>query len=134
MKITSIPQIYRHVNRWREILSILSKYGLADWLSHVDIELTKNLLKNRQGEALARQSRERRIRLALVELGPTFVKLGQILSTRADLVGRELAGELSHLQDETPADEPAVVRETISAELGQSVDDLFEQFDEIPLA
>ena len=134
MKITSIPQIYRHVNRWREILAVLSKYGLADWLSHIDIELAKNLLKNRQGEALARQSRERRIRLALVELGPTFIKLGQILSTRADLVGRDLADELSHLQDDAPADDPAVVRETISAELGQSVDNLFEQFDELPLA
>ena len=134
MKITSIPQIYRHVNRWREILSILSKYGLADWLSHVDIELAKNLLKNQQGEALARQSRERRIRLALVELGPTFIKLGQILSTRADLVGRELADELSHLQDNAPADDPAVIRAIISTELGKSVDDLFEQFDEVPLA
>ncbi len=43
MRITSIPQIYRHVNRWREILTVLSKYGLADWISRLDIEFAPNI-------------------------------------------------------------------------------------------
>ena len=97
MKITTIPQIYRNVNRWREILGVLSKYGLADWLSQFDLEFPKGWLKDRDGEALARHTRENRIRLALTELGPTFIKLGQILSTRPDVIGVELASELEKL-------------------------------------
>ena len=45
MRITSIPQIYRNVNRWREILSVLSKYGLANWVIRLDLEFAKGLFK-----------------------------------------------------------------------------------------
>ena len=134
MKITSIPQIYRNVNRWGEILSILSKFGLADWISRFDLSFAKGLLKNRNGEVLARHARPTRIRLALEELGPAFIKLGQILSTRPDLVGLEMADELKKLQDSVPADSPEQVRETIETELGQPIDDLFLRFDDQPLA
>jgi ubiquinone biosynthesis protein len=134
MRITSIPQIYRNVNRWREILQVLSKYGLADWVSRLDFEFAKGFFKDPDGEILARHRPEARIRLALTELGPTFIKLGQILSTRADLVGSELACELQRLQTEVRADAPAVVRATIEAELGRGVEELFDEFDELPLA
>ncbi len=134
VKIPSIPQIYRHVNRWREILTVLSKYGLADWIYRLDFEFAKGLLRNRDGEMLAQCPRERRIRMAIEELGPTFIKLGQILSTRPDLVGVDLADELKRLQTEVPADPPAVVRQTIAAELGRPVEDLFADFEDEPLA
>ena len=134
MKISSIPQIYRHVNRWREILSVLSKYGLADWLSRLPGNFAKDLLKSPGGTAIARHSWETRIRLAMAELGPTFVKLGQLLSTRADLVGVKLAEELQHLQANVPADPPEKTRQMIESELGQPLDELFDQFDEQPLA
>ena len=94
MKISSIPQIYRNVKRWTEIISVLSKYGLADWISRFNLEFVKDALKARDGEAIARHSREARIRLALTELGPTFIKLGQLLSTRPDVAGVVLADEL----------------------------------------
>ncbi|HVC94770.1 MAG TPA: AarF/ABC1/UbiB kinase family protein [Pirellulales bacterium] len=134
MRITSIPQIYRNVNRWREILSVLSKYGLANWVSRLDLEFAKGLFKDPDGEILARHRPETRIRLALSELGPTFIKLGQILSTRPDLVGTELAAELQHLQTEVRADPPATVRATIEIELGQPIEELFDEFDDRPLA
>ena len=86
------------------------------------------------GTALARHSRETRIRLALTELGPTFIKLGQILSTRPDLVGVELADELTLLQDDVPADTPEVVRRTIERELRRPLSQLFSEFDPFPLA
>lgn len=134
MKISSIPQIYRHLNRWREILSVLSRYELAHWIGRLGPDFAKDLLKAPGGTAIARHAWEARIRLALAELGPTFIKLGQLLSTRPDLVGVELAEELRHLQTEVPADPPEVVQATIRAELGRGVDELFAEFDSAPVA
>lgn len=130
MKIPSPPQILRHLNRLREIVSILIKYGLADWISRLDLEFAKNLLKDAStSEALARLSRPTRIRLALSELGPTFIKLGQILSTRPDLIGVELANELSQLQTDVRADPPESVRAEIEAELKRPIDEIFDDFE-----
>jgi ubiquinone biosynthesis protein len=134
VKISTLPSIYRNVNRLTEIVSVLSKYGLAGGLSRLNLDFVKGLLKNRDGEAIARHPRERRIRLALEELGPTFVKLGQILSTRPDLVGRRLSAELRSLLDETPHDPPEVVRAIVENELGQPLEDLFLEFDDLPIA
>jgi ubiquinone biosynthesis protein len=134
LKIPSIPHLYRNVKRWGEILSVLSKYGLADWLAGTNIEFAKDRLKDRDGEAIARHTREVRIRLTLVELGPTFIKLGQLLSTRPDLVGVELAEELKQLQTATPADSPEQVRALVEIELGESLEELFAEFELTPIA
>jgi len=134
MKISSIPQIYRNANRWREILSILSKYELASWIDRVGPEFIKDLLKSSSGTALARLSWETRIRMALTELGPTFIKLGQVLSTRPDLVGPTLALELQHLQTNVPADPTEMVHETIRHELGCPLEEQFTEFSEEPIA
>lgn len=134
VRITSIPHIYRNVKRWTEIASVLSKYGLADWISRLNVDFFKDRLKDREGEALARQTPEKRIRVALTELGPTFIKLGQTLSTRPDLVGVALADELRQLQADVPADSADLVYALIESELGQSVPELFAEFDDTPLA
>ncbi len=134
MRLTTIPQLYRHANRWGQILAVLSKYGLAGWIERLGPRFTHGILKDRDGAALCSHSRETRIRLALSELGPTFIKLGQILSTRPDVVGVELAEELSKLQDDTPADPFHTVSATIQSELGQPLEQLFTDFEEIPLA
>ncbi|MEX2140900.1 MAG: AarF/ABC1/UbiB kinase family protein [Pirellulales bacterium] len=134
MRISTIPQIYRHFNRWVEIFAVLSKYGLADWMSRFPLRFARSVVADRGGTALARHSREMRIRLALTELGPTFIKLGQILSTRPDLVGVELADELTLLQDDVPADPPEVVRRMIERELRRPMSELFREFDPFPLA
>lgn len=134
MKIASIPQLYRNLRRWTEILSVLSKYGLADWISRLHIERFKDQLKDRHGQALARLTQEQRIRLALTELGPTFIKFGQLLSTRPDIVGVTLAEELRQLQRDTPADPPEVVRQLLETELCAPLDELFLEFDETPFA
>lgn len=134
MKISTIPQFYRNINRAVEVVSVLSKYGLANWISHFDLEFVKPLLKSPSGDVLAKQKPEKRIRLAMIELGPTFIKLGQILSTRRDLVGVALAEELEKLQADVPSDSPKVVREMIEGELGEPIDQLFHSFDDEPLA
>ena len=71
-----------------------------------------------------------RIRLALQELGTTFIKLGQMLSTRPDLVGDEIAAELTKLQDDVPPVDVEIIRSTIKTELGNSVEDLFSEFED----
>ncbi len=134
MRISTIPHIYRNVRRWTEILSVLSKYGLADWLSRLNVDLFKTQLRGRRGDALALQTPERRIRLALTDLGPTFIKLGQLLSTRPDLVGKALVDELQQLRDDVPADDAATVRRTIELELGRPVEALFAEFNDVPVA
>jgi ubiquinone biosynthesis protein len=67
--------------------------------------------------------------MALAELGPTFIKLGQILSTRPDLVGVKLAEEFRNLQENVPADPPAVVQKLIETELSQTIETLFAEFE-----
>ncbi len=132
MSLLSIPQLARNANRAREVITVLSKYGLADWLSRLDLDV-RGLFRRGAARNVALTT-EARIRLALAELGTTFIKLGQILSTRADLIGPKLAKELSALQDGAPADPPAVARATIEAELGRPLAELFAEFDDTPLA
>ncbi|MGI9517001.1 MAG: ABC1 kinase family protein [Pirellulaceae bacterium] len=132
--LPSIPQLYRNMRRWTEIFSVLSKYGLADWLSRTHIDFVKNQLKSPDGEALARLTKAERIRLALSNLGPTFIKFGQMLSTRPDIVGIELATELAKLQANVPADSFDQVRQTVEEDQGRPLEELFLSFDEVPLA
>lgn len=134
MRITSIPQIYRNVNRWREIGSILGKYGLAGWIDRLGPDFAKDFLKAPGGAAIARHAWETRLRMALSELGPTFIKLGQFLSTRPDLVGVKLADELQQLQADVPADPPEVARRILEIEFGASPDDVFDRFEDQPIA
>lgn len=134
MKISSLPHIYRNSTRMLDVGAVLGKYGLANWLSRLDIRFGQDLFKSADGEILARYPPATRIRLAMTDLGPTFIKLGQVLSTRPDLVGVELAEELQHLQEDAPADSPKVVRATIEKELGQPVEELFLEFEDHPLA
>lgn len=133
MKLTSIPQVYRNANRWREIFAILSKHGLADWFSRFDLPFTKRL-RGSGSNGKPTVKREERVRRAMEELGPAFIKFGQVLATRPDMVGVELADELAKLQAAAPADPPDVVRKTIAMSLGRPVEECFAQFDDVPVA
>jgi len=134
MKITAIPQLYRNLRRWREILTVLRRYGLADWLSQFPQLPFQDWLKDSDGQPLASHSREVRVRMALTELGPTFIKLGQILAARPDLVGTSMANELKRLHSDVPAVDPLTIRKTLRDELGGLVDTEIVDFDETPLA
>jgi ubiquinone biosynthesis protein len=134
MLITSIPQLYRNLRRWQEILAVLQRYGLADWLSHFPKLPFRDLLKDSEGQPLANQPREVRIRKALCELGPTFIKLGQILAARSDLVGVALADELKSLHADVPPDPTNVVRGILRQELGELAETEILDFSVTPLA
>jgi ubiquinone biosynthesis protein len=79
----------------------------------------------RPGQKLAR---------ALTDLGPSFIKLGQFLSTRADLLGEQFAADLSDLQDRLPPFPSKEARATIESELGKPLSDLFQSFDDVPIS
>ncbi len=132
--LTNIPQLYRNLRRWTEIISVLSKYGLTDWLKRFHLEFLNARLLAPDGERIANLSQVARIRCALSELGPTFIKFGQLLSTRPDLIGPGLADELSSLQSDTPADDFEYVKTLVENELGRPLDEIFSFFDPIPIA
>lgn len=134
MLLESIAKIERSARRLQEILSILAKYGLADWLGSLKYEWLQSRLVSFDGQRLNTLTQEARIRLTLTELGTTFIKLGQILSTRPDLLPDPLIAELSQLQANTPPDSADVVRKVIQAELGRPPEELFSEFDFAPLA
>ncbi len=134
MKISTIPKLYRNVRRWQEIIVVLRRYGLADWLSRLQLDFIRDWLKDESGIPLSSYSRESRVRMALTELGPTFIKLGQVLSLRPDLVGSALATELQLLQTQVPPDPYESVQLIIQTELGMKVEEAFAFFDPEPMA
>jgi ubiquinone biosynthesis protein len=134
MRFSSLPRYYRNLKRWREIILVLRKYGLADWLSRLPLDFIRDWIKDEQGVPLASYSHEARFRMALTDLGPTFIKLGQVLSLRPDLVGSELATELRSLQTNVPADSAETVRAIVEADLRKPIEESYGSFDWTPLA
>lgn len=133
MRLSTVPNIVRNTNRFAEIAQVAAKYGLADWLTSLDTNFMKDWLTSGTGVRLTDVSREERVRLALTELGPTFIKLGQMLSTRADLVGPAMAEELRALQTHIPPDSYEQISETIQTELGAPIDEIFDDFEFEPI-
>ena len=135
MLLDRLIRTEQNARRLAEIVGVLAKYGLADWLAGIrHTEWFRKHLTPSGFQKIANVSHEARIRLALTELGTTFIKFGQVLSTRPDIVTPALADELAKLQTATPPDPPQVVRETIIAELGLPPEELFAEFDPIPIA
>ncbi len=133
--ILAAQQSVRNAKRVADILSILTKYGLADWASGIEIDWIREIATRRAGaEAVAAASTAERVRRAVAELGATFIKLAQMLSVRPELIGKDLALELSHLQSRVPPDPPEAVRATVEAELGKKLEDVYATFDLTALA
>lgn len=134
MKLTSIPSLYRNLRRGREILAVLRRYGLADWLSRSRRMPLQNWIKDRSGIPLTQYTRAQRIRMAITELGPTFIKVGQVLASRPDMVGGEIAEELKGLRSNVEPDTETQVRNTLKSELGDDFEKYFRSIDFHPLA
>jgi len=133
VRLSSLPHFKRNAARFTTIIKVLGKYGLAGWLKMSDPEFLKKLFKSRDGDVISGLPGGKRARLAATELGPTFIKLAQILSTRADLVGPDISSELEKLQANVPPDPEEVVRKQVEAELGATPEELFASFDYTPL-
>jgi ubiquinone biosynthesis protein len=115
------------LGRAREIIGIIVKYGLSEWVTSSG--LGKLLVSKKRLARISRYNQWERIRMAVEELGPTFIKFGQILADRPDIVPDELRQQLRKLQDEAqPMPDDIAIRE-IEKELGRKVGELFREFD-----
>ncbi len=116
---------------------VLIRYRLDDLLDDTPAERWLKLARPfvpRASREIAAQPRGMRLRLALQELGPIFVKFGQILSTRRDLMPPDIAVELSLLQDRVAQFDGETARRIVEASLGRDISEAFEHFDTAPLA
>ncbi|HCA39338.1 MAG: AarF/UbiB family protein [Phycisphaerales bacterium] len=133
----SVLQLVRHANRYREILSILVKFGFREFFedAKLDLLLEKGQRLFSRGAAAETEtaSRPERLRMALEELGPTFIKLGQILSTRPDILPPDYITELQKLQAEVPPVPWSKIKPQLEDDLGD-LHELFESLDEEPMA
>jgi ubiquinone biosynthesis protein len=137
MAITQIGKGYRHLKRFRQIVAVLLKYGFGHILSRIKISqylLRSQSLTIRGLKEVVERSTPERLRMALEELGPAFIKLGQVLSMRPFLVPPDFIRELSKLQDDVSPIAYQKVREVIQQELDREPEELFERFHHKPLA
>jgi ubiquinone biosynthesis protein len=128
---------YRHVRRYQEMLNILVKNGFSFLIERLDLPGQTLYHRFRRGKPSQEQEMSNlpgRITQVLKELGPTFIKLGQLLSTRADLLPQEYLQELARLQDRVTPVPMAEIESIILQEVGRPISDVFAEFDPRALA
>jgi ubiquinone biosynthesis protein len=130
------PRARPSIARYREIGRVFARHGLGFVVSVLGVEryvpFHRRLFGSRSAGEL--HPRPERVRLALEELGPTFIKLGQVLSTRVDLLPPEYTAELARLQDSARPLPAGVIRKAIEEDLGRPIEAIFGRFDDAPLA
>jgi ubiquinone biosynthesis protein len=123
------------IRRLRTILTILVKYGFDDVVGFLRLDplltLGRKLVRTKPSSSLPRPVR---LRMALEELGPTTIKFGQILSSRADLFPPEYIQEFQRLQDQLPSVSFEDIRSAVESSLGVSIAAVFQEFDPAPVA
>ncbi|MDB5282035.1 MAG: AarF/ABC1/UbiB kinase family protein [Bacteroidota bacterium] len=131
-------QTFRNINRTREILGIFIKYGFEDVIANSTL---RNLVTEgmrlkwlRDDKPVMEYTRWERVRMAAEELGPTFIKLAQVLSNRPDIIPEALVKEFEKLQDRVPPFPFAKAKEIIERGTGKKLEEVFEEFDEVPMA
>lgn len=125
------------IARIRQIVAILGRYGLDEFIRRIRLNSAPWFRQSKQAEAKSTQtaylSTAQRFRLAFEELGPTFVKLGQILATRVDIFNAEWIEEFEQLQSNAQPIAFARIREQIEAQLGQPIEQIFQHIDMLPV-
>lgn len=126
----------RHINRYRDIAAALIRHGFGYIVEDMDIFHMLSLPARwlRETEQAGKKTVGERIRHVIQDLGPTFIKLGQIASTRADVFPEELIAELEKLQDQIAAFPFHDVKEIMESELSMRLDEIFSTLEEVPLA
>ncbi len=137
-QIGIIGRTYRHLTRYRQILTIFFKYGLSEFVDLLKIEqyieTGLQMISRKQREQTARLSRAERVRMAFEELGPTFIKLGQVLSSQPGLIPIDIVNEFSRLQDDVPPCSFEPIELSIKEEFKTPLSQLFLSIDTRPIA
>jgi len=129
----------RNIRRWNQIVRVLARHGFTSVLKEIGLgDMLGRLLDSvslwKEEAELMRMPTAVRLRHAMEELGPTFIKLGQVLSTRRDLVPDDWSREFEKLQSDCPRVDFAEVREVLERNLGPKLDELFREIDPVPIA
>jgi ubiquinone biosynthesis protein len=125
-------QTIANISRFKDIMAVFAKHGFEDIVRVLDLpgkQLTRWI-----GKPDPNISSSARLRLALEELGPTFIKFGQTMSLRSELLPEPLIAELRKLQDEVPSEDVDGIRQVIESSLGKPLNDVFIIFDKQPVA
>ncbi|MDF1793536.1 MAG: 2-polyprenylphenol 6-hydroxylase [Thalassobaculaceae bacterium] len=127
----------RNLIRLFRILWVLARHGVFEPLEHIaeapTVSGSARLARRLRNPAVSGRWGQR-LAAALVQLGPSFIKLGQSLATRADLIGDQASEDLTQLQDRLAPFDRAIARQSLEYELGAPVESLFERFDDTPIA
>ncbi|MEM7676927.1 MAG: AarF/UbiB family protein [Myxococcota bacterium] len=135
----------RDIDRLRQILVVLARHGFGEIVQRTGLGRLVRPGESASGSTSDDQDQDvvdpvgriefgERLRLVLQDLGPSFIKLGQILSTRSDLIPEDIVEELAKLQDQVTPLPFDVIRSEVETELGAPLNELFARFDEQPLA
>ena len=129
----------RNIRRWNQIIRVLARYGFVEFLREIGLgnmvaDLLDRVRIGRTEAALVRMPTPVRLRHAMEELGPTFIKLGQVLSTRRDLVPDDWADEFANLQSGCPALPWADIEQLLLEAYPEGVDSKFASIDQEPIA
>lgn len=131
-------RLLRNIGRTSEIVTVLLNHGFGDLVDRMGIRnfwyRWRRWIGRKPPEPLKHLRVVERIRMSLEKLGPTFIKFGQVMSTRPDLVPPEMLIELKKLQESVPPFPSEEAIDELETELGHPVDELFAQFDRTPLA
>ena len=138
MGLASIPNRIRSLPRLPQIVRVLAKYGFGDVVGRIGLDSALHAIRSRVFSSVDARfhalSTEERLRLMLEDLGPTFVKLGQVMATRPDMIPMSLIQELRKLQDKVKPFDTEGIRAHVEAELRRPIAEVFAEFDDKPLA
>ena len=136
--LAGIGKNFRSISRYNQILKVLIKYGFEDLVDYLEennkYTLLQKLVPKSSRRRASMHTKWAKMRLVCEELGPTFVKFGQIISNRPDLVPLELTIELEKLHDNVPPMTEAVAKKMVETELKDTVENLFAWFEPKPFA
>jgi ubiquinone biosynthesis protein len=129
---------YKNINRLRQIVNVFLKHGFGQFIQQVNLQrfipLRKRLKVFSRWHEIEKHTIAERLRMAFSELGPSFIKLAQILSSRPDLITVEYANEFKKLQDMVPPFPSDQARQIVKREFGAPIRDIFKEFDDIHVA
>ncbi len=124
----------RTLSRFDEIIKVFRKYDFDKFLGQTTRNKISPFRSDADNKELLKEDFPERLRLMLQELGTTFIKFGQLLASRPDLVGERISEELSQLHDDNPPVGYEDIKEMIETELGGNIEDLFAEFSKTALA